>query len=57
MNIDSINLRDNILSEKLTRLLEGLNEVFFDPLIKVHCSIIIRLKVHFINKINFYLIV
>ena len=38
MNIDSINLRDNILSEKLTRLLEGLNEVFFDPLIKVHKS-------------------
>ena len=35
MDIDSINLRDNILSEKLTRLLEGLNEIFFDPLIKV----------------------
>ena len=41
MNIDSINLRDNILSEKLTRLLEGLNEALFDPFITVKFALII----------------
>ena len=52
MNIDSINLRDNILSDKLTKLLEGLNEALFDPFMIVNFTVILNSILNLYMYIN-----